>query len=199
MSQQALIDKILKTAEKEAEEITDEILARAGENEMLAIKNAEAECAAIAKASGEKCAQIKRIAELTSGLEARKAKLHARREMLDEAFAAAYRKMKRADQSSRLSFIEKLIGKFAPDAEMTAVVSDKDYEAVSAEKAAIEQDLCKKFGKAAKLKIEQSEKLAGGVYMRSELCDVDASLDAVFADLREKYEAEADKLLFPEL
>ena len=199
MSQQALIDKIIKTAEKEAEELTNEIIGRAAENEKLTMKNAESECAAIKKASDEKCAQIKRIAELTSGLEARKAKLHARRELLDEAFDAAYRKMKRADQQSRVSFIKKLIIKYAPDAVMTVVVPDKDYDAVTAEKADIEKKLAEKFGKAAKLGFEKSEKLAGGAYMRSELCDVDASLDAVFSDLREKYEAEADRLLFAAL
>ena len=199
MSQQALIDKILKTAEKEAEELTDEMIGRAAENEKLTLKNAAAECAAIKKASDEKCAQIKRIAELTSGLNARKAKLHARREMLDEAFAAAYRKMKRADQSDRLDLIKKLIIKYAPSADMTVVVSERDLDAAVSEKAALEKALSDKFGKAAKLNFEKSEKLSGGVYMRSQLCDVDASLDAVFSDLREKYEAEADRLLFPAL
>ena len=83
MSSQALIDKILKTAEEEAEQITDDIIQRAAENEKLMLSKAEAECARIKKESDEKCAQIKRISELNSNLEARKARLHARRALLE--------------------------------------------------------------------------------------------------------------------
>ena len=196
MSQQALIDKIIKAAEKEAEEITNEILARAADNEKLSLSKAESDCAAIKKAAEEKCAQIKRTSELTSSLTARKAKLHARRQLLDEAFGKSYKKMTGADGETRLEFVKKLIAKYAPDAEINAVVSDNDVSAVSAAKADIEKALSEKFGKAAAVTVSSDKNIKGGVYMKAALCDVDCTLDAVFIELREKYEAEADKILF---
>ena len=44
---------------------------------------------------------------------------------------------------------------------------------------------------------EADKKIKGGVYLISELSDVDATLDAVFEELHDKYEAEADLILFP--
>ena len=122
MSQQALIDKIIKAAEKEAEEITNEILARAADNEKLSLSKAESDCAAIKKAAEEKCAQIKRTSELTSSLTARKAKLHARRQIM--AYLYDVPEPKKADESkseykertkdNAHPVVEKLFREYAP-------------------------------------------------------------------------------------
>ena len=196
MSTNALIEKIMKTARDEAEQITNDIMLRAAEDEKLSLQKADEECAAIYKAAEEKCAQIKRTAELTSGLSGRKARLHAHRELLDEAFCAAYDKIKNADGDFRLSFIKKLIVKYAPAADMTAKVSDNDLDAVTAAKAEREAALTEKFGGKASVKLEADKKINGGVYMVSPLCDVDCTLESVFDELREKYEAEADGIMF---
>ena len=113
MSSQALIDKIIKTAEAEAEQITDEILRRAADNEKTMLEKASAEVARINKESDEKCAQVKRISELTSGLEARKARLHARRTVLEEAFSEAYGMMLSLPDEKRLEYIKMLIVLFS--------------------------------------------------------------------------------------
>ena len=126
MSSQALIDKILKTAENEADQITNEILRRAGENEKMIIDRAKAESEEISKLSAERCEQIKRIAKLTSGLQARKARLHARRELLDEAFGQAYSKMLAMPDDKRRDYIMKLISRYAPADKITAYVAKRD-------------------------------------------------------------------------
>ncbi len=199
MSTNALIEKIMKTAEAEAEQITNEIMLRAAENEKLSLSKADEDCAAAYKVAEEKCAQIKRTAELTSGLSGRKAKLHAHRELLDEAFSEAYDRIKNADDGFRLSFIENMIVKYAQDAKITASVAEKDLSLITAKKAEIEAALTGKFGKASSVEFVSDAKIPGGVYMSSLLCDVDCTLDSVFEELRGKYEAEADKLLFPAL
>lgn len=192
MSSQALIDKILKTAEAEAEQITDEILRRAGENEKLILSRAAADCEATAKEAAAKCEQIKRISELTSGLAARKARLHARRELLDEAFGQAYSKVMSLPDEKRRAYILKLIGKYAPAQTVGARVAKRDlplfdgesFETASADGGKISVSLCADDG------------IKGGVYMTSADADVDCTIDAIFAELREKYEAEADRMMF---
>ena len=193
MSSQALIDKIIKTAEAEAEQMTDEIIQRAADNERLMISKAEAEVARIKKESDEKCAQIIRISSLTSGLEGRKAKLHARRTVLEEAFAAAYEMMLSRPDEKRLAYIKKLIIKYAPASKLRVKLAEKDLPLI--DKAA-EEELKAALG-GAELSFEADKKIKGGVYLCSDLADVDATLDAVFEELHDKYEAEADRILFP--
>ena len=194
MSSQALIDKIIKTAEAEAEQITDEILRRAADNEKTMLDKAEAEVARINKVSDEKCAQIKRISELTSGLQARKAKLHARRTVLEEAFAEAYKMILSQPDQKRLEYIKKLIIKYAPDKKLTVKVAENDLPLLD-EKA--KADIKEALGADAELTFEADKKIKGGVYLISELSDVDATLDSIFEELHDKYEAEADMILFP--
>lgn len=194
MSSQALIDKIIKTAEAEAEQITDEILRRAADNEKTMLEKASAEVARINKESDEKCAQVKRISELTSGLEARKARLHARRTVLEEAFSEAYGMMLSLPDEKRLEYIKKLIVKYAPAKSLTVKVSEKDL-ALFDEKA--RSDIKAALGDNADITFEADKKIKGGAYLISKLSDVDATLDAVFEELHDKYEAEADLILFP--
>ncbi|MBO4422626.1 MAG: V-type ATP synthase subunit E [Clostridia bacterium] len=196
MSSQALIDKIISAAEAEAEQITNEILRRAGENEKLMLDKADADCSGIAAAANEKSEQIKRIAELTSGLEARKARLHARRTVLDEAFGAAYKKVLELDGDKRSDFIRSLIVKYSPSNDVRVLLSEADLPVAEGMKAELEAALSEKFGAPANVCFKADAKIDGGVYMSSERSDVDATLGAIFGELRERYEAEADAVLF---
>lgn len=193
MSSQALIDKIIKTAEAEAEQITDDILGRAAANEKSTLDKAEAEVARIKKESDEKCREIKRIAELTSGLDKRKARLHARRAVLDEAFSDAYNRMLSLPNEKRLEYIKKLIIKYAPAKKLTALVSENDLPLMDGK---AETDIISSLGADADIEFVSDKNIKGGVYLKSELSDVDATLDAIFEELRVKYEAKADAALF---
>lgn len=194
MSSQALIDKIINTAEAEAEQITDEIIRRAAENEKLTLDRANAEVARIKAESDEKCAQIKRIATLTSGLENRKARLHARRTVLEEAFSSAYEMMLSQPDEKRLEYIKKLIVKYAPAKELTVKVSEADLPLIN---DGVRSEIAASLGEGAAVSFEADKNIDGGVYMCSELSDVDATLASVFSELHDKYEAEADRILFP--
>ena len=196
MSSEALINKIIAAAETEAEHITDDILKRAGENEKLILDRAAAECENIKKQSDEKCAQIRRISKLTSDLEARKSVLHVRRTLLDEAFDTAYRKMTHLPDDERAGYMTGLIVKYAPSNDICVSVSKKDLPLTEAVAPAVKAALDEKFGEGSRISFSGDERIKGGAYIASKLCDVDATLDAIFEELREKYEAEADKLLF---
>ena len=182
MSSQALIDKILVQADAEAEQITDEILRRAGENEKLTLERAAAECKTTESDSERECAQILRIAELNSGLQSRKALLHARRELLDEAFGRAYRKVLSLKGAERVSFLCGLIKKHAPAKTFTACVSPEDAAALAEAVPGLD--------------VRASEDIKCGVYMISDDADVDCTVDAIFEELREKYEAQADAIMY---
>ena len=192
MSSQALIDKILKTAENEAEQITNEILRRAGESEKLIIRRANAEKDEILRDSEARCGQIIKIASLTSGLAARKARLHARRELLDEAFGQAYAGILSLPDEKRRSYIEKLVSKHAPADNVSARVAKKDLPLF--ENGTLTVNTAD--GRKITATLTEDENIKGGVYMSSPEADTDCTLDSVFAELREKYEAEADRIMF---
>ncbi len=192
MSSQALIDKIMKTAENEAEQITNDILRRAGENEKLIFDRVNAEKDAILKESQARCEQIKKIAHLTSGLAARKARLHTRRELLDLAFGQAYSDMLALPDDKRRSYIERLAAKYAPADKITARVSKKDLPLFDNGVLTVNTA----DGRTVIAALSEDEHIKGGIYMSSPEADTDCTLDSVFAELREKYEAEADRIMF---
>ncbi|MBO4869619.1 MAG: hypothetical protein J5585_07900 [Clostridia bacterium] len=191
MSSQALIDKILATAKDEAEQITNEFMRRAAENEKLMLDRAADECRAIEAESILECEQIKRIAELTSGLESRKARLHCRRGLIDEAFGKAYKKVLSLQGSERASFLKSLIVKYAPAKEFIARTSPADAGVVTA----LLPELQAALGDGTAITVQADEAVKAGVYMSSEYSDVDCTIDAIFDELRDGYEAKADAIM----
>ena len=198
MSSQALIDKIIRTAEGEAELITDEIIKRAGEVEQIILSKADAECSEILKSAGEKADQITRTSSLLSELDARKAALHAKREVMDEAYGKAFDRLVSLEPGKRIKFIRGLIIKYAPAPEVTLTLTKEDKEYFDAEAVtSIESELSGKFGKPARVTVSgKPAKFKGGVFMESEVSDADASFEALFADLRNGTEAEISRILF---
>ena len=93
----------------------------------------------------------------------------------------------------RLDYIKKLIAKYAPSPKLTVLLSEKDLPLID-EKA--KADIKASLGAGAEVSFEADKKIPGGVYLCSELSDVDATLDAVFEELHDKYEAEADRIMF---
>lgn len=198
MSSQALIDKIIRTAEGEAELITDEILKRAGESERIILGKADAECAGIAKAADEKAAQIKRTSALLCELDARKAALHAKREVMDEAYREAFERLAALPTEKRIPFLRALIVKYAPDPVITITLTEVDGRYFDeASVRSIEKELADKFGKTARITVsDKPAKFKGGVFMESAVSDVDASFEALFDDIRRGTEAEVSRILF---
>ena len=198
MSSQALIDKIIRTAESEAELITDEILKRAGESERIILGKADAECADIRKAAEEKAAQIKRTSALLSELDARKAALRAKRDVMDRAYGEAFDRLVSLDTEKRIPFIRSLIIRYAPDSVITLTLTEVDRRYFDvAYVGSIEKELADKFGRTARITVsEKPAKFKGGVFMESAVSDVDASFEAIFEELRRGTEAEVSRILF---
>ena len=198
MSSQALIDKIIRTAEGEAELITDEIIKRAGESERIILGKVDAECAEIRKAAEEKAAQIKRTSALLSELDARKAALRAKRDVMDRAYGEAFDRLVSLDTEKRIPFIRSLILKYAPDSVITLTLTEVDRRYFDeASVRSIEKELADKFGRTSRITVsEKPAKFKGGVFMESAISDVDASFEAIFEELRRGTEAEVSRILF---
>ena len=198
MSSQALIDKIIRTAEVEAEMITDEIIKRAGEVEQIILSKSEAECSEITAAAEDKADQIMRTSSLLSELDARKAALHAKREVMDEAYGKAFDRIVALEPEQRIEFIRGLIVKYAPAPVITLTLTKEDrafFDAGSV--SSLERELSDKFGKSARISIsDKPAKFKGGVFMESEVSDADASFEALFSELRRGTEAEVSRILF---
>lgn len=198
MSSQALIDKIITTAENEAELITVEMLKRAGEVESIILSKSDAECSEIIKSAEDKAGQIRKTSALLSELDARKAALHAKREVMDEAYGKAFERLAALEPEKRTSFIRGLIIKNAPSPVITLTLTDGDRRYFGAEVlASLERDLSDKFGKEARVTVsDRPAEFRGGAFIESAVCDVDVSFEALFEELRRDTEAEVCRILF---
>lgn len=197
MSSKALTDKIIRTAQDEAEQITEDAIRRAAESEKIIIGKAETECGSIAEQAKEKAALNIRTAELMSGLDARKAALHARREVIDRAYKEAARLLVNLPDADRLALIKKLIIKYAPEPRFTITLASADSGLLNARDIAqLQAELSGKFGEAEISLAEPSADFCGGVYMTGEKTDVDATYEAIFAELHESCESEVADILF---
>lgn len=198
MSSKALTDKILRTAEGEAEAITAEILKRAGENERLILSKADAECKLTTDAAEEKAEQIKRTASLMAELDARKAQLHAKREVADEAYKKAFEKLLGLPDGKRYEFICGLIKKYAPAPVITVTLAEGDKRLFEdGSLSELEAALSLRFDAPSKITVsDKPAKFRGGVFMESDISDVDASFEALFEELKRETEAKVSRILF---
>lgn len=198
MSSQALIDKIIGAAEKEAEQITNDAMKRAAENEKLILDKAKEECEQIERSARERYEQIRHISELQSSIEGRKARLHARRAVLDKAYEKAYERIRGMESKEKTAFYSSLIIKYAPAPVITVTVAEADRALFDGKVLADLSDALKnKFNEESSV-ILSDKNGDDGVYIESEKADADATLKAIFEELRRNTEFEADRILFPQ-
>ncbi len=186
------MDTILqKIAQKSAEEVADierAGRARADEARRKEEANADAVCAQIAASAEEEARQIAKTAQLMASLEGRKTLLSARREMIDRAFEEALAELCARDPSQKRASAAKRIEKAGLTGEVTVRVSDKSVYT---------DEWVKSLRAPGAVFVPGDETVAGeGVRLVTERVEVDLTLTALLADVRERREADVAKALF---
>ncbi len=197
MSLEHILSEILKEGEeeklniiREAREKADNILAKTKE-EIEEYKKREEE-----KIKKEAEAVKERL--ITSfELEKDKEILTAKKKALDQVFEKLTEKIISLPKDQYFAFLSKLILKYAQTGEEFLYLSERDRKLIDKEFLnTINQEL-KKRGKAGKIEVAQeSVPISGGVILGKENVKINASLELILEDIRERWEKEVGQILF---
>lgn len=187
------VNAILENGRREAEALRDSVLTRAKEQ------------AAEIAARAEKQAEGIRAAErLQAGLETRKRTLAAKREVLDEVYEACRRQLLDLPQDQWVRLMEAAVLRSGLTGSIRVFLSPHDeeryrhlFEGPDSLCGPWGDRLSQLSGRPCTLCLEGvRDGLDGGLFLASEICDVDASIQTILTDLREETEAQTAAQLF---
>lgn len=186
MGAEAVIEKILARASAEADKIKSAGKADADKRSAEAEAAAEAEKEAILTRGRAEADAIRYREKLKAELDVRKNTLAEKRALLDRVYSGVREKLASLPESEKAELYAKLAASFGMT-ENVKVYASADMKAFAEANAA-------RWGGAYAGEIKGS----GGVLLSGERCDADLSLDAIVADLRERTESDAARILFGE-
>lgn len=195
---QALIDKILKTAHTEAEEIEKEAMKRAAASENVILKRGTERADAVLKTAEQDAAQEIKTANLMCELEKRKAVLKTKRDIISTVYDKAFDKLCALSTEEKTEFLYSVITKNAPESVITLTVpaSEKQIYTPAFIKR-LEDGISERMSAEAKVTLSDTPAdFKGGVLMTGEKCDVDASFEQIMSDARDLYENDISEMLF---
>lgn len=187
--QKAIIDKIIEDAETRAAEIIS--VANAGAEKSIADGNSWAERykseqnAILNAANEDKVLRRKTVAEL----DVKKIVLKAKQDAIESVFDSAYKKLCLLNKAEYLSFVKKLLEKYA---------EEKDTVILSSDNIISEKDL-------SDLKVVSDKHLAvaaekgdfiGGVMLVGKICDKDLTFKSIVNESKSEFVSEVSKELF---
>ncbi len=197
MSLESILSEILKEGEeeklkiiREAREKADKIIAKARED--------IEEFRKIEREKIEKEAEAAKERLITSfELEKDKEILKAKKDVLDEVFDGVIKKVVDLPREEYLNFLKDLILKYAQTGEETLYLSKRDMEIVDKKFIENINEELKKIGKKGKIKTSSKPvDIAGGVVLGYENIKINASLELIVEDIRERWEKEVGQILF---
>ncbi|MBR4439352.1 MAG: hypothetical protein IKX98_03470 [Clostridia bacterium] len=186
MGAEAVIEKITARATAEAEHILASGKAAADKRAAEAAEAAEAEKEAILAAGRAEADAIRYREKLKAELDVRKNTLGEKRALLDRVYSAVREKLSALPEGEKAELYAKLAASFAMG-ESVKVYASPDMRAFAEANAS-------RWGGAFAGEIKGS----GAVLLSGDRCDADLSVDAIVADLRERTESDAARILFGE-
>lgn len=187
--QKAIIDKIIEDAETKAAEIIS--IANAEAEKSIADGNSWAESykseqnAILSAANEDKVLRRKTVAEL----DVKKIVLKAKQDAIESVFDSAYRKLCSLNKADYLSFVKKLLEKYAEENDTVILSSDNIIS---------EKDL-------SDLKVVSDKHLTvsdvkgefiGGVMLVGKICDKDLTFKSIVNESKSEFVSEVSKELF---
>lgn len=187
--QKAIIDKIIEDAETKAAEIIS--IANAEAEKSIADGNSWAERykseqnAILNAANEDKVLRRKTVAEL----DVKKIVLKAKQDAIESVFDSAYKKLCLLNKAEYLSFLKKLLEKYA---------EEKDTVILSSDNIISEKDL-------SDLKVVSDKHLTvsdvkgdfiGGVMLVGKICDKDLTFKSIVNESKSEFVSEVSKELF---
>lgn len=197
MSLENILSEILKEGEEEklkiirdAHEMADNILAKAKED-IKEFKREQGE-----KINKEAMSVKERI--ITSfELKKDKELLTEKKRVLDEVFDKVIKKVKSLPKEEYLNFLEKLILKYVQTGDEQLFISEDDKKIVDEGFLKRINEKLRTSGKAGNIVLsEETASILGGVILGRENIKINASLELIVEDIREKWEKEVGQILF---
>jgi len=197
MSLENILSEILKEGEEEklkiirdAHEMADNILAKAKED-IKEFKREQGE-----KINKEAMSVKERI--ITSfELKKDKELLTEKKRVLDEVFDKVIKKVKSLPKEEYLNFLEKLILKYVQTGDEQLFISEDDKKIVDERFLKRINEKLRTSGKAGNIVLsEETASILGGVILGRENIKINASLELIVEDIREKWEKEVGQILF---
>ena len=197
MSLENILSEILKEGEEEklkiirdAHEMADNILAKAKED-IEEFKREQGE-----KITKEAMSVKERI--ITSfELKKDKELLTEKKRVLDEVFDKVIKKVKSLPKEEYLNFLEKLILKYVQTGDEQLFISEDDKKIVDEGFLKRINEKLRTSGKAGNIVLsEETASILGGVILGRENIKINASLELIVEDIREKWEKEVGQILF---
>ncbi|MBS4030318.1 MAG: hypothetical protein KGZ63_02705 [Clostridiales bacterium] len=192
-----LIEKILAEANSQAETVLAEAEQRAAEISAKGVKEAEAKKKSLldnAKVQGE---ERKRRAHTIAELDARKAILAAKEQMIEDTFAQAIGRLQKVDKKAYEDMIYPMLLVAVETGTEEIIVAADDQERYTPEllekanKALIAQ------GKQGKLTLSaETREVKGGFILRSGDMEINSSFDAILRMQRDRLEPDVAAILF---
>ena len=179
---QAEIDRVLGEARAEAEKITARYKAQA-----------DAEAADLDAKNKKAAAEREERLAGTAQMEARKAALAAKQEMVEKAYGLALQKLCSLPEEKYTAVLAELLIQASSTGKEEVIFSDKDRRKVG--KAAVEK-ANKDGGRKLTLSGETRE-MAGGLILRDGQVEVNCAFETQLRVLREEMTAEIAAILFP--
>lgn len=187
--QKAIIDKIIEDAETKAAEIIS--IANAEAEKSIADGNSWAERykseqnAILNAANEDKILRRKTVAEL----DVKKIVLKAKQDSIESVFDSAYNKLCALKKTDYLSFVVKLIEKYA---------EEKDTVVLSSDGVISETDLTSfEVVKDKKLTVSDVKgEFIGGVMLVGKICDKDLTFKSIVNESKSEFVSEVSKELF---
>ena len=184
MGAEAVIDKILARATAEAEKIKSDAKAAADKRSAEAADAANAEKEEILARGRAEADAVRYREKLKAELDVRKNTLGEKRALLDRVYEGVREKLASLPDGEKAELYAKLAASFGMT-ENVKVYASADMKAFAEAHAA-------SWGGAYAGEIKGS----GNLLLSGERCDADLSLDAIVADLRERTESDAARILF---
>ena len=184
MGAEAVIEKIMARATAEAEKIKSDGKTAADKRAEEAEAEAQAEREEILARGKAEADAVRYREKLKAELDVRKNTLGEKRALLDRVYEGVREKLAALPDAEKAELYAKLVSSFEMN-ENVKIFASADMKAFAEANAS-------RWGGAYAGEIPGS----GSVLLSGGRCDADLSLDAIVADLRERTESEASRILF---
>jgi V/A-type H+/Na+-transporting ATPase subunit E len=196
-------DKLKEKILAEAQSYADGVLGEAGKRAEQAVAKGEQETAARKKALLEQFSrqaeERRRRAVTIAQLDARKAILSAKEEMIEDTFTQALGRLQNLDDSSYREIVSPMLLAAAQSGREEIMVSARDRARYTPDFIAEVNKALAQQGKEGKLTLSaEAREMQGGFVLRAGDIEINASFDSILRMQRDQLEPEVAAVLFPE-
>lgn len=191
MALKDIVEKIIKDAEEEGREKVKEAERKAEEIMKEAEKESEELKRKIVERAGKEAAEEKKRIIALARLEMRNKLLEKKKDFIEEVFQEASKRISTVSRDKYRNFLKKVILEAAESGEEEIILNEGDRGLVDTKfLQEINQEL-QKNGRKGGLKLSsESREIEGGVILKKDGLEINASLETLLKELRSEREKE---------